>query len=213
MPYFGTYLSTRKAEAKAESKQARSKPRQQHELYTFELFKTSLLISGYQSYSHYLNSDEWKKAIEWYRECNLPKLCLVCRSSMIEYHHWIYRPVTEFKPCDLIPLCREHHEQIHKHHAIGDTDIRRILNAAFGIDGHRAMRQFFQLEKRLDRALLAKSINRPCVQHSKKKVPQQKTKLTAWDRHRIEMEKNEIPRAKLSFNEIKERNERLKQNG
>jgi hypothetical protein len=180
----------------------------------FKQFLQSVRVSGYATYSHYLNSDEWKNALVWYRECGLPTKCMVCGHSNPEYHHWTYRPITEFLPTDIIPLCRLHHETIHQHYEIGDEDIEQILFRAFGISGNAAMKLHWRAKKKLNRLRHRPSTaERPCVKNVRVARKSKKKVVSAYDRYELELAAlPEESKSGLTFQEIKERNKMIKIN-
>lgn len=67
----------------------------------------------------YLRSDEWKKLRQQVidLDCN----CVCCDENADDVHHLIYRNIVDVKVTDLIPVCRECHNFIHK--AIDDKYI------------------------------------------------------------------------------------------
>lgn len=175
--------------------------------YRYKLFMESIWAMGYRSYDDYLRSDDWKVSKQWYTESGLPCKCLVCGDSRATLHHWMYEPVHDFRPWQLIPLCEDHHIEIHKHYNIGDRNIKAILGRAFpGLDASVSMQPFFQLRKRLLKTEKAKSKkmrkqehnakskknkvraaklstnNRPCVSNVKQKKKKRRIK-TAWEKH------------------------------
>lgn len=99
---------------------------------------------GYRErYLEYLQSDHWK---------NLKKQsfaiygckCLVCKSGEpVDGHHLVYRHLIDVNPNEVIPLCREHHEEVHrrqKEGLLGDlyrhmcpNDKRKALLKSFGL--------------------------------------------------------------------------------
>lgn len=103
----------------------------------FERFYDSLRMRGFESYEHYLSSDLWRAFNEWYRGLKiLPQACLVCGSTHFILHHWNYIRAGEEFPSDVIPLCDEHHLQLHRFLSSSDVqlhEVARQLEECFGI--------------------------------------------------------------------------------
>lgn len=99
---------------------------------------------GYRErYLEYLQSDHWK---------NLKKMsfaiygckCLICKSNEpVDGHHLVYRNLIDVHPNEVIPLCREHHEEVHRREGEGifsglyrhmcPNDKRKALLKSFGL--------------------------------------------------------------------------------
>lgn len=92
----------------------------------FVAFHETLQIRGYASYDDYLRSDEWAEFKKWYFRSGLPKGCLVCKSRDVVLHHWNYRHAGHEEPCDVIPLCEEHHTQLHSWLLDNGNDVRDV---------------------------------------------------------------------------------------
>lgn len=68
---------------------------------------------GYKSYQEYLNSPEWKKKADDYKE-RFP-LCEYCRKkSPVNVHHRNYQNVGYEKYWDLLAVCKDCHDKAHK---------------------------------------------------------------------------------------------------
>lgn len=93
---------------------------------SFDRFRDSLSIRGYRDYDAYLQSDEWRQFNQWYKSSHLPQHCLVCRCKTFVLHHWCYDRVGCEELCDVIPLCHQHHHDIHAWEAHDSS--RRITN-------------------------------------------------------------------------------------
>jgi hypothetical protein len=96
--------------------------------------KNGLRKLGYDNYMAYLLSPEWASVRERYRtsESNkLPQKCVVCSDSHFDLHHRTYKRLGAELLSDLVPLCRLHHEELH----------RRGLNVW---DGPRILREEFE---------------------------------------------------------------------
>lgn len=99
---------------------------------------------GYRvRYLEYLQSDHWK---------NLKKMsfaiygckCLVCKSNEpVDGHHLVYRNLIDVHPNEVMPLCREHHEEVHRRQKAGifgglyrnmcPNDKRKAILRSFGL--------------------------------------------------------------------------------
>lgn len=69
--------------------------------------------TGYQDY---IQSKEWDKKKREYRRSRLPQCCVVCGDSKVDLHHRSYKRLGDEYLTDLIPLCRTHHEALHRYH-------------------------------------------------------------------------------------------------
>ncbi|KKL47443.1 hypothetical protein LCGC14_2335480 [marine sediment metagenome] len=108
----------------------------------FDKYRDSLAVRGYASYKHYLASEAWRAFNVWYRSTKqLPQACLVCGTVPFLLHHISYKRAGQELLDDVRPLCREHHEQLHRWLAnhggrIGDFDC--LLTECFGISAKEA---------------------------------------------------------------------------
>jgi len=66
------------------------------------------------NYQKYIRSAAWEAKKKKYRESKLPQTCLVCGSKKIDLHHRTYKRLGNEWLNDLVPLCREHHEGVHR---------------------------------------------------------------------------------------------------
>jgi len=82
------------------------------------------------SYEDYLKSDHWKALKAKTRRRKRYKKCLFCESRKIELHHttykWIY---TKKELLAIIPLCREHHQEVHDFSLKENISVRLASNA------------------------------------------------------------------------------------
>lgn len=69
-------------------------------------------------YRNYIQSDRWAAKKREYWASKLIQHCYVCERSdlTLDLHHKTYKRLGYEKLQDLIPLCREHHEETHKLH-------------------------------------------------------------------------------------------------
>jgi hypothetical protein len=98
-------------------------------------FKERLANLGFDSYDDYLRSDHWQEFRKRYRESHLPQSCLGCRSARYELHHHTYERLGKEILMDVMPLCRDCHEKVHryaKENGFGVRDTPRMLREIFG---------------------------------------------------------------------------------
>lgn len=70
-------------------------------------------VRGRTSYENFINSPEWAAIRNRYWRGH-PKKCAVCdTASYIHLHHMVYGEFGQEKDEDLIPLCKNHHEEYH----------------------------------------------------------------------------------------------------
>jgi hypothetical protein len=83
------------------------------------------------SYKDYLNSDWWKEVKkkskmrpETYSKCQF------CNTDKhIELHHTSYKWIfTKDELRNIIPLCREHHQQVHDYAKVNNVSVRVATN-------------------------------------------------------------------------------------
>lgn len=70
-------------------------------------------------YRDYIKSPEWADVKARYQKSRLPKKCMACGSKNYDLHHRTYKRLGKEWLTDLVPLCREHHDQTH---ALKPTD-------------------------------------------------------------------------------------------
>lgn len=73
-----------------------------------------LAAQGYASYAAYLRSDAWAATKARYRASRMPQTCRICDSTPVDLHHRSYRRLGAEYLRDLVPLCRAHHNDLHK---------------------------------------------------------------------------------------------------
>lgn len=87
-------------------------------IYTY--FSQKITALGFSSYEEYLESEWWKTfRKKFFRSRVTKKYCLVCAGDgeynyTVELHHLTYDRLGAERLKDVIPLCREHHEQVHE---------------------------------------------------------------------------------------------------
>lgn len=77
-------------------------------------FKDRLLRLGFACYADYLDSGHWQSFRGRYRKSASQLTCKVCDDPRIELHHTTYERLGHERMTDVVPLCRSHHEQVHK---------------------------------------------------------------------------------------------------
>lgn len=89
--------------------------------------------TGSESYREYLRSAQWGfRRVRWFRDCRargMEPACLVCQVTLeqagtLDLHHVSYDGVVQDQSTgtwsaqeadeDLMPLCRQHHQQLHR---------------------------------------------------------------------------------------------------
>lgn len=88
--------------------QTRSEPRRRPSKHRGNLYK--------QSYEDYITSSKWeKRKVAYYAKHE--KLCAACKcTENIHLHHHTYDRMGNELDDDLVPLCQEHHDLVHKLH-------------------------------------------------------------------------------------------------
>lgn len=69
---------------------------------------------GVASYEDYLESSCWADAQKRYEAAGLDRHCLICRRPDSELHHRDHGALGEEPPEHLVPLCRDHHHEVHR---------------------------------------------------------------------------------------------------
>ena len=111
----------------------------------FSRFHELLKTRGYSNYQEYLLSEAWKVFNQWYRNTNLPQCCLACGSPTFQLHHWTYENIAQDNPCDVIPLCDDHHLELHRWLEKNKSplcDVISHLQKCFGKSRDEAIRLF-----------------------------------------------------------------------
>jgi hypothetical protein len=85
-------------------------------------------------YAEYLQSEHWQEVRRQYRASRkLPQTCVVCGNQRVDLHHLTYRRIGRERLTDLVPLCREHHDEAHeirsKARAAGQKPTQRLATA------------------------------------------------------------------------------------
>lgn len=64
-------------------------------------------------YRAYLASDHWRDVKRRYRASRLRQTCF-CGATRVDLHHRTYKRIGRERLGDLVPLCREHHAEVHR---------------------------------------------------------------------------------------------------
>ncbi|ABG98339.1 conserved hypothetical protein [Rhodococcus jostii RHA1] len=70
-------------------------------------------------YRRYINSPEWRRTRERYWSSKLPTDCYCCgrpRHPGMHLHHRTYKNLGAERLMDLVPVCAECHDEIHRLH-------------------------------------------------------------------------------------------------
>lgn len=67
-----------------------------------------------QEYEKYLKSKHWKTKKKEYKASNRIKKCLVCGNKKYVLHHKNYENLYNESLDDLLPLCEDHHNRLHR---------------------------------------------------------------------------------------------------
>jgi hypothetical protein len=78
-----------------------------------KFLKRALQALGYKTYRAYLRSAWWKELGDRYRASSQPQVCIVCYDPNVDLHHKTYKRLGQENLSDLLPLCRQHHEESH----------------------------------------------------------------------------------------------------
>jgi hypothetical protein len=68
----------------------------------------------FQSLQEYRMSELWRETKQRYRSSDYPQRCLICGSRDFDLHHRTYTRLGKEELFDLVPLCRRHHDRLHK---------------------------------------------------------------------------------------------------
>lgn len=79
-------------------------------------FSQKITALGFKSYEEYLNSEWWQSFRLRYFRSKRRKHCMCCEEPnfMVELHHKTYERLGRELLGDVLPLCREHHEEVHE---------------------------------------------------------------------------------------------------
>jgi hypothetical protein len=75
--------------------------------------KARLQALGFDTYAKYLASAIWKDFKRRYRAAGQPCVCAVCGSEPVHLHHVNYHRLGREEFADVLPLCGDHHDQVH----------------------------------------------------------------------------------------------------
>jgi len=118
---------------------------------SYQTFHELLRLNGFTSYEDYIHSEHWKAFNQWYRQCKfLIQRCIACESRTFELHHWTYVRVTQENLQDVIPLCRQHHQELHRWIDKNKSPlhaIRRQFKACFQLEEPQLKTLLSQIKK------------------------------------------------------------------
>lgn len=77
-------------------------------------FNERLNELGFQTYNDYLAGPHWADFKARYKQSDRPNRCVVCQVTDYELHHHTYERLGSELLTDVTPLCRRHHEKVHK---------------------------------------------------------------------------------------------------
>lgn len=77
-------------------------------------FWDRLIALGCNNYAEYLDSAHWREFKKGYRASSRSRKCEVCNRGPIQLHHHTYQRLGKERLDDVTPLCRDHHEEVHK---------------------------------------------------------------------------------------------------
>jgi hypothetical protein len=90
-----------------------------------DTWKTRDEMLGGMTYPEYLQSDHWRRLKYKARQRPNYQKCEFCPSILIELHHTSYKwLLTEHDLSTIIPLCREHHQEVHDFANATDLSVR-----------------------------------------------------------------------------------------
>lgn len=74
-------------------------------------------MSNYIEYKKYIQSPKWRKVRKKFFESKLPKDCFVCfrDDQILDLHHRTYARLGHERLTDLVLVCRDCHNEIHKY--------------------------------------------------------------------------------------------------
>lgn len=76
-------------------------------------FKLKLKELGFKRYTDYLKSDHWEKFRKDYWKSH-KKTCCCCKKAALDLHHLTYKHLGKEKKTDVVALCRNCHDKVHK---------------------------------------------------------------------------------------------------
>jgi hypothetical protein len=136
-------------------------------------------------YTAYINSPTWRQKRTEYFSAR-PRRCAVCGATKVDLHHMRYRwPLGSETLDDLIPLCREHHERVHKFHALCKQRGAKVTL-------YSATRLFIERNGRMD---LQTSFPSPTL---KKKKSKARKPLGTSARHRATRKRKRVRRNEIA---------------
>lgn len=102
---------------------------------------------GFDTYSAYLSSTEWRAIKARYRASDLPQDCMCGETENLALHHLTYERVGEERLTDLTPLCKRCHTMLHVLERRGEVG----LDFTGFVNERRAQRNQAQERQRIER--------------------------------------------------------------
>jgi hypothetical protein len=136
---------------------------------SYDRFRDSLAGRDYKSYDDYLMSEAWKHFNQWYRSHPaMLKECMVCCKKSYILHHWRYDRCGAEYLSDVIPLCEDHHHELHRYlhktkHPL--SDVLGQLVECFGMSKDAARKKLKIVERYIIREEQAGQKRRPLRPH------------------------------------------------
>lgn len=123
-------------------------------------FQERLAELGFEKYADYLQSDHWRNFRRAYKKQTKKKLCVICQSSKIEFHHITYIRLGREEFGDVVLLCDGHHEAVHKwlkDHRQAVESTQRAIDAIFrSIPGTEQNKEFERRKKNKEKKRASK---------------------------------------------------------
>jgi hypothetical protein len=82
-------------------------------VHEFDVLRMRLIVLQHATYEDYLRSDEWRARREAWVASHPGTGCFVCGRGPPQLHHATYVRLGMEHDDDLVPLCDDHHEQVH----------------------------------------------------------------------------------------------------
>lgn len=93
-------------------------------------FKAKLSAMGFASYAEYLKSPHWADVRRRYWASKLPKLCHGCGAHGVplDLHHRTYKRIGAEYLMDLVLVCRDCHQEVHRYEKKTSVHMWRSTN-------------------------------------------------------------------------------------
>ena len=85
------------------------------------------------AYREYMASGSWSARKARYYSAH-PRRCAVCGCAEVDLHHATYERMGRERDEDLVPLCADHHQMVHRLHALQpELDLRAATDAILNL--------------------------------------------------------------------------------